>query len=468
MGNYNLDFDWHKIAYEGKWATGININGSRKWTEETTPTRSSNLKTHLPFTDWGNFTNIKKDHNATYDYARNQYWQYHSTAGVSDPYSPYVLANAKNTSVFLSYLPVDNRKAFGLSAGAPARKLNPSLGYLLDNFYRPTAKGSYTNGGLGPNYTLTFWLYWGATDNRSNDSEFSFFQCGDDQNMRNTSGRQNATYSGGALYDNYSHKFTVLLKAASQKLYFWFETKGGQTEFASFAQSYWGTSIPASTCPPRTWTKCSVMVSGNNVAGMSFATMPGNDNSKFPDLRNFKFYSGPWSLDTYQNEEFGGAKRLKNADASNRLQQEYATIAGPDIRVSQFRGYNQAWKPAGQSDIHSFQHRNQWGDLPSNWSYPAPPAEQFIQTPDEPNLIGESSTLDTEFINHLTNGLNRNLSGNDAKQWIEDFDATHGTKYSVSLLPATNMVDMEQEKINSVSSMDLRDFEKTKEVKNLL
>ena len=479
MANYNLNFNYHKIAYDGEWATGINLNGRRIWNEETTPTRLSNLKTHLPFTDWGNFTSINFDGTtrweentkATYDYARNQYWNYHDSSlsgNFASPYAEYVHANPKNSSVMLNYLPADERKAFGLATGAPARKWTTSFGYMLDNFERPTAKVSYTNGGLGANYTLSFWLYWGANNDRSSNSHFSFIQCGDDQNMRNASNeRVDAKYSGGANYDNYCHMFEITLNASTQELAFFIHSKGGQTEFASARRSYWGTYIEADICPPRTWTKCSVTVAGDKVTGLSFGRMLNNNNTVLPDLRNFNAFQGPWSIGTFEGGR-GPAKRLSNASASNRLQQEYATIAGPDLRVSQFRGYNQAWEVGGQTDVHSFNHRNFWGDLPSNWTYPAPPAEQFIQTPDESNSIGESSTIETEFINHLRTGLNQNISANDSKKWIEDFDASHGTKYSVNFLSAADQFDMEQEKFNSINSMDLRDFEKTKEVKDLL
>lgn len=475
MANFNLDFDWHKIGYEGKWATGINLNGQRIWNEETTPTRLSNLKTHLPFTDWGTFTAINFDGTttwqentkATYDYARNQYWNFHDSSLQGNGESRYaesLSANPRNSSVMLNYLPDDDRKAFGLATGAPARKWTQNFGYMLDNFERPTAKASYTNGGLGANYTLSFWLYWGANNDRSSDSHFSFLQCGDDQNMRDASGdRRDGIYSGGANYDNWCHKFEINLKASTQKLSFFFESKGGQTEFASGRKSYWGINIPKEDCPPRTWTKCSVMVAGDKVTGLSFGKMLNNDNTLLPDLKNFYWYDGPWSIGTFESS-LGPAKRLTNASASNRLQQEYATIAGPDLRVSQFRGYNQAWVAGSQIDIHLFNHRNYWGDLPSNWTYPAPPAEQSIQTYDESNSIGESSTIDTEYINHLRNGLNRNLSENDAKHWIEDFDASHDTKYSVNFLSAADQFDMEQEKFNSINSMDLRDFRKIKGV----
>lgn len=468
MANYNLNFDYHKIAYNQKWATAININGSRKWNEELTPTRSMDLKTHLPFTDWGNNTNTAVNTNATYDYARNSNWVYGSTA-ISSHYKNYITGNAKNTSAMLSYLPADNRKSFGLTANAPAESFKTIFEWLLHNLDRPSAKGSYTNGGLGANYTLSFWLYWGATNNRSLNSNFQFLQSGDDGNMKNSSGvRQGASYSGGCIYEQWAHKFEISLNAAQQKLSMWVESRAGNTGWNANMndRSYFGINIPVSTVPKQTWTKCSVMVSGNNITGMSFARMPGNNNQVLASLKNFSYYTGPWSIG---NGKIGsGAKRLSNAPASNRIQQEFVTCTGPDIKVSQFRGYNKAWEPASQTDIHSFQHRNQWGDLPSSWAYPSPPAEQFIQTFDESSLTGQTNIVDTEFANHLRNGLNRNLSDNDSKQWIEEFDASHGTNFSVNLPSASDIADMKHDKLNSLNSMDIRDQEKTKEVTDLL
>lgn len=469
MANYNLNFDWHKIAYNQEWATGVNINGSRLWTEHGTPTRSSALKTHLPFTDWGNYTNTTSNTNATYDYARNQHWVYGSTA-LSSHYKNYITGNAKNTSVMLSYLPADNRKSFGLTANAPAESYKTIFEWLLHNLDRPCAKGSYTNGGLGANYTLTFWLYWGATNNRSLNSNFHFLQCGDDGNMKSSKNtRMPATYSGGGVYEQWTHKFEIALNAAQQKLSFWICSRGGQSSWSSDmqSQSYFGINIPVSTVPKQTWTKCSVMVSGDNVKGMSFARMPGNNNQVLASLANFSYYDGPWGIGS-GGKVGSGAARLSNAPASSRLQQEYVTCTGPDIKVSQFRGYNEAWKPADQADIHSFQHRNQWGDLPSSWAYPSPPAEQFIQKFDESSLTGQSDIVDAQFANHLRNGLNRNLSDNDSKQWIAEFDASHGTNFSVNLPSASDIADMEHDKLNSLNSMNIRDYEKTKEVTDLL
>ena len=429
MGTIPLKLSpYHKIAYDGKWASAVKAAGRVGWTEEATPTgnnwpSSTGLRVHLPFVK--NYPgNATKKNAFTYEY-RNNVWFNNTNQEHSNP-----LVTTPGIGVPLTNNPAGPNMAMaGTKNSVP---LISSINAYMIRWGFPTGmySGPSNSGmGIGDSYTMSFWVMAnGASLQKDRFSDFEFGMNGD----------KSVSFMGTGMSGHFGIANTAMkLEAYSGTLILHMMSRGRG------AGSKWNNSTVTkvglnSIFPRSKWVHMTVNVSGKFMyIGMNSGSNPWG-GSRNHNLTHDKAY-GPWDL-TKGTKAGSGANTVINGQSSDSPCNMWFKSVGAGFQISDFRIYNRFLNPYGRQVSHIRNHRNQFGDMPANKQYPTPSGDDALSEPPSPEPdADQSETQQKPSFEMFTSDLMGRMTSdgivpNDFHQVAADFDATHGTDHVSRML----------------------------------
>lgn len=460
MGNeLKIDLEpYHKVSYNGKFASSVKAAGKTGWTEEKTPTginwpTASGLKMHLPFVNHNHDTT--RDTNSTYDYKQNKWWKNSRSSSIT-------LKSVRTSGIGcpLSYLPTGANMALaGDQVAWPYQKSWNMLHHAMAEWNRAGGymHGANTMGAVVRDkfYTLSFWVYASSSIIRRAEetSRFSFGMIGGNGWRTSSGGPGSGSPAELAKYAVGQHKFSldhwpthkmpsyaaggvVLRMSASPAA-----TPGSWTSYLQKSIVF-----TASQFPSDRWNHVTINVAhGHFMIGIN-----GKQTSSWRTGHSKKDDKAYGVFEIKSGHKVGSASVPDTAftQYSNSPFTAWYKSGGRAFRISDFRVYGRYLHPIGKEVAHIRNHRNQYGDLNPNRVYPTPEGDMdgnFADLESAPDETPSSGPDFGAFTSDLFGRIEHDgVTASDIHQVTSDFDNRHGTSFLdiMGQLPTSHLEEM--------------------------